>query len=346
MLLRLTTVVAVFLVWVPVAHSWSWPVQGPVLQPFAYDEAHPYAAGQHRGIDIGADSAGENVLAPAAGTVSFAGFVPTSGQSVTIETADGYSVTLTHLGSLGVSTGATVDEGAAVGTIGPSGTPEFSQPYLHLGIRLTADPNGYRDPLQFLPPVAGSSSAEDGSTSSQPSTSGSSAPAPAKPPQRASARANPRSTARKSRTSVSDRGHGTSRSRPATQVRTQHPSRRSGARPEHEGQRLERPARTPHHPVRRPTSAQRPVVEATAPVPAVRLDAGHEIWSETHLVRPDVNTTERRQSPVLSLALDGAAALLALAAAFAAARGRRRRDAPADAQVLPIPQRRLERLAA
>jgi hypothetical protein len=45
-----------FLVWTPVAQAWSWPVQGPVVQPFVYDEAHPYASGQHRGIDIGADA--------------------------------------------------------------------------------------------------------------------------------------------------------------------------------------------------------------------------------------------------------------------------------------------------
>ena len=47
-------------------------MQGPVLQGFAYDEAHPYASGQHRGIDIGADAAGESVVAPASGAVSFA----------------------------------------------------------------------------------------------------------------------------------------------------------------------------------------------------------------------------------------------------------------------------------
>ncbi len=86
-------------------------MQGPVLQGFSYDEAHPYAAGQHRGIDIGADAEGETVVAPAAGTVSFAGTVPTNGKSVTIETADGYSVTLTHLGSIGVTKGASVSEG-------------------------------------------------------------------------------------------------------------------------------------------------------------------------------------------------------------------------------------------
>ena len=151
MLLKLTTVVVAFLVWVPVASAWSWPVQGPVLQPFSYDEANPYAAGQHRGIDIGAAAVGDPVAAPDSGTVSFAGFVPTSGQSLTIETADGYSVTLTHLGSIGVATGAAVTEGDAVATVGPSGTPEQSVPYVHFGVRLTTDPLGYLDPLTLLP---------------------------------------------------------------------------------------------------------------------------------------------------------------------------------------------------
>lgn len=154
MLLKLTTAVVVFLVWAPVASAWSWPVQGPVLQPFSYDETHPYDAGEHRGIDIGATATGDPVVAPARGTVSFAGFVPTSGESLTIETADGYSVTLTHLGSTRVAAGAVVGEGDAVATVGPSGTPEQSVAYVHLGIRLTNDPLGYVDPLGFLPPPA------------------------------------------------------------------------------------------------------------------------------------------------------------------------------------------------
>jgi hypothetical protein len=153
MLLRLTTIVVVFLVWTPVANAWSWPVHGPVLAPFSYDEAHPYDAGQHRGIDIGAAATGDPVVAPESGTVSFAGFVPTSGESLTIETSDGYSVTLTHLGSIGVAKGTAVSEGDVVATVGPSGTPEQTVPYVHLGIRATADPLGYLDPLGFLPPL-------------------------------------------------------------------------------------------------------------------------------------------------------------------------------------------------
>ena len=57
---------------VSVARAWTWPVDGPVLRPFSFDRAHPYAAGQHRGIDLGAPG-GRAVLAPADGVVSFTG---------------------------------------------------------------------------------------------------------------------------------------------------------------------------------------------------------------------------------------------------------------------------------
>src|SRR5436305_8785478 len=86
---------------VSAARAWTWPVDGPVLRPFSFDRAHPYAAGQHRGIDLGAQS-GSRVLAPAAGVVSFAGTVPTGGKTVSIQTASGYTATLVHLGSIGV----------------------------------------------------------------------------------------------------------------------------------------------------------------------------------------------------------------------------------------------------
>lgn len=138
------------LLFVPAAGAWTWPVHGPVLQTFDFDQAHPYGAGQHRGIAIGA-ATGTAVLAPAAGVVSFAGSVPTSGQTLTILTPSGVAVSLTHLGSIAVARNAAVDEGAPVGTIGPSGTPEFDVPYVHLGIRDASNDQGYLDPLQFLP---------------------------------------------------------------------------------------------------------------------------------------------------------------------------------------------------
>jgi hypothetical protein len=172
---RLAPLLFLALLWTPAAHAWSWPVQGPVLQPFSFDPANPYAAGQHRGIDIGA-ATGATLVAPAGGTVTFAGFVPTSGTSLTIATADGHAVTLTHLGALSVARGATVAEGDAVGAVGPSGTPELDTPYVHLGIRVASDPNGYVDPLGLLPPVAPPPAS---TTPSPPVPSTSSAPAPA-----------------------------------------------------------------------------------------------------------------------------------------------------------------------
>jgi hypothetical protein len=149
----LAIVVVLFVVVVPSAGAWTWPVAGPVLSGFSFDPAHPYAAGEHRGIDIGSPS-GTAVVAPAGGEVTFAGAVPSSGQSVSILTADGLSVTLTHLGSLAVAKGAAVAEGDRIGTIGPSGTTEQAGPYVHLGIRTAANEQGYLDPLSFLPASA------------------------------------------------------------------------------------------------------------------------------------------------------------------------------------------------
>jgi murein DD-endopeptidase MepM/ murein hydrolase activator NlpD len=136
----LVAVLAALLV-APVARAWTWPVGGPVLQPFSFDPAHPYAAGEHRGIDIAA-TAEEEVLAPAAGTVTFSGTVPGSGRALTITTDDGFAVTLTHLGSIEIGTGATVAEGQAVGAVGPSGDAEVDGPYLHLGIRVAVEAQG------------------------------------------------------------------------------------------------------------------------------------------------------------------------------------------------------------
>ena len=139
-----------FLVLAPNASAWAWPVDGPVLRPFV-DGSDPYAGGQHRGIDIGAPT-GADVRSAAGGIVSFVGQLPHQGLCLTVRTSDGYSVTLVHLGSIAVTTGTQVSEGDVVGTIGPTGDVEGTEPYVYLGVRLTADPNGYLDPQTLLPP--------------------------------------------------------------------------------------------------------------------------------------------------------------------------------------------------
>src|SRR5437762_1912248 len=112
-LLRRVTIVlssAAVFVMPAAAKAWTWPTDGAVLRPFSLG-SDPYAGGQHRGIDIAGDL-GSRVRAAAAGRISFVGKVPGSGLVVSIETADGYAVTLTHLGSISVRKSATVTEGA------------------------------------------------------------------------------------------------------------------------------------------------------------------------------------------------------------------------------------------
>src|SRR6266545_5654239 len=140
--------VCAFALPVSVARAWTWPVDGPVLRPFAFDQSSPYAGGQHRGVDLGAP-AGTPVLAPAEGVVSFAGTVPTGGKTVSIQTPFRYTATLLHLGSIGVTRGAVVSEGSVVGAVGAVGD---SPPFVYFGVRKTSDPQGYVDPLSLLPP--------------------------------------------------------------------------------------------------------------------------------------------------------------------------------------------------
>jgi murein DD-endopeptidase MepM/ murein hydrolase activator NlpD len=346
LILKTTLVVLVLLVWAPAAYAWSWPVQGPVLQPFAYDESHPYASGQHRGIDIGADAAGEQVVAPAAGTVTFAGSVPTNGESLTIQTPDGYAVTLTHLGAILVAKGVVIDEGQAVATIGPSGTPELDRPYVHLGIRTASDPNGYLDPLGLLPPPAPQSTpaettspqtapvqstpAQSSPAAPQPSTSSAAASAPAQPAPAAAASTQPVATTRGSTVSPGQRGSSvherTRAQRPRVEVRPQRPARPPASR----HATAEDRARRPQYQARERASR---AAEATAPSRPAGLDAGHEIHASAPVEQPAVRP--RSGAAPLPLALNGAAALVALAAALAA---RRRRSPVARAEIVHLPR--------
>jgi hypothetical protein len=336
LILKTTAVVLVVLVWAPAAYAWSWPVQGPVLQPFSYDESHPYASGQHRGIDIGADAAGEQVVAPAAGTVSFAGPVPTNGECITIQTTDGYTVTLTHLGTTLVAKGTSVAEGQVVGTIGPSGTPELDRPYVHLGIRAASDPNGYVDPLSLLPqPAAQSTPTQSEPAVTQPSATSTSTSAPAQPATTVAATSTPSISTTRGSTVTSDRGRSPRPERP----RAQKPRR---PRPASHDATEEHRVRPQHRPVAEQTStARRPVVEPTAPSHVAGLDAGHEIESSSPIVQPRARPHEVANP--LPLVLNGAAALVALAAALAA---RRRRSPIPEASILHLPRRAHLRRAA
>ncbi|HZS30734.1 MAG TPA: peptidoglycan DD-metalloendopeptidase family protein [Gaiellaceae bacterium] len=316
--------VGIFLVWTPIANAWTWPLQGPVLQTFGYDETNPYAAGQHRGIDIGAAASGDPVVAPASGTVSFAGSVPTNGRCVTIETPDGYSVTLTHLGSIAVAKGASVAEGAVVGTVGPSGTPDFAEPYVHLGIRLSADANGYVDPLGLLPALDPPPPGEGGASSSGGAGG----------------------------VSVPGDGATSSAAQSPSVVSTPAAPAASG------GAGLVIRARVAAPPVARPTAAPATVSSAAPKRPSHAEQRPGETVSkprafegmvgEPEVARPPVAAATAATASTSSSSMGLAAgpgivaALLALAAAFV----RRRRGVPIPAAVLPFPEEAQMRRAA
>src|SRR5687768_9858596 len=68
----------------PAWADWIWPVRGEVVTTYR-NGADPYAAGQHRGIDIAADP-GEPVVAAVGGVVRFAGTAGSSGLTVAVRT--------------------------------------------------------------------------------------------------------------------------------------------------------------------------------------------------------------------------------------------------------------------
>ena len=81
---------------------------------------------------------------------------PGAAGRLTIQTADGYAVTLLQLGSADAARGATVAEGDLVGRVGESSDSATTAPHVHLGVRVATDPEGYVDPVGLLParPVA------------------------------------------------------------------------------------------------------------------------------------------------------------------------------------------------
>jgi hypothetical protein len=131
--------------------DWTWPVRGKVITPYR-NGSDPYAAGQHRGIDIAAD-VGDRVVAATAGTVTFAGVAGSSGLTVSIRTADGrFDTSYLHLSSTAVRAGESVAAGQRVGAVGTSGQRSAEQPHLHFGVREAGQRHAYRDPLDFLTP--------------------------------------------------------------------------------------------------------------------------------------------------------------------------------------------------
>jgi hypothetical protein len=129
--------------------GWRWPVGGPVLAPYAVG-ASPYAAGQHRGIDIGAPR-GSPVRAACTGRVRFAGVAARNGRTVSL-LCGRYVTTYTQLASTAVRRGDAIAAGHRLGAAGAAGS---ETPHVHFGVRVAARRFGYVDPLSVLPSHGG-----------------------------------------------------------------------------------------------------------------------------------------------------------------------------------------------
>lgn len=134
------------------AEGWTWPVRGEVLTGYTNGD-DPYAAGQHRGIDVGAPE-GHPVVAAVGGTVTFAGSAGSSGLTVAVRTGDGrLDTSYLHLSATDVRRGDAVGAGERLGAVGVSGRRSADAPHLHFGVREADSEHGYLDPLDFLPPL-------------------------------------------------------------------------------------------------------------------------------------------------------------------------------------------------
>ena len=123
--------------------GWGWPLEPrpAVVRVFA-PGAQPWLSG-HRGVDLAART-GDPVRSPAAGTVSFLGWV-VDRNVLTILHPDGVRSSFEPVDSA-MTVGAAVTAGQVIGTVaaGPHCTPVEC---LHWGVRVGDD---YVNPLQFV----------------------------------------------------------------------------------------------------------------------------------------------------------------------------------------------------
>jgi hypothetical protein len=122
------------------AVSWARPVSGEVTRAF-FMRGSPFAAGQHRGVDL-ATSAGAAVGAPCDGRVVVAARIGSSDGVVTVRCGP-WRASVLPLAGIAVRRGAPVSAGDPVGT-SQTGS-------IHVGVRRAGVRFGYVDPVDFLP---------------------------------------------------------------------------------------------------------------------------------------------------------------------------------------------------
>ena len=125
--------------------SLDWPVEGRILFRFGRDTLPSGAVIRRNGIAIGA-TAGTAVKAVSSGRVALVQRLGTYGLTVVVEHGNGYFSLYMQLGSATVETGATVQKGQVIGTVG--GENSDQGPHLYFEIR--GDHQIALDPADWL----------------------------------------------------------------------------------------------------------------------------------------------------------------------------------------------------
>jgi murein DD-endopeptidase MepM/ murein hydrolase activator NlpD len=127
-----------------------WPVLGRITSPFGATRISNSSGGTrpHMGLDIGAPI-GTPVIAPADGTVIFAGRESEYGRLISIDHGHGFTTRYGHLREMHVKTGERVRMGQTIGSVGTSGSS--TGPHLHYEVRIQGKPT---NPRLFLNRVA------------------------------------------------------------------------------------------------------------------------------------------------------------------------------------------------
>ncbi|MFZ0389236.1 MAG: peptidoglycan DD-metalloendopeptidase family protein, partial [Calditrichia bacterium] len=109
----------------------NWPVSGKLLHEFGqYRNPKLKTVMQNTGIDIRAEH-GQNVRCVFPGIISMITYLSGFGNIVIVDHNDSYYTVYGHLDQIFVNAGSFIDDGAALGTVGTSGSLEGDGPLLH-----------------------------------------------------------------------------------------------------------------------------------------------------------------------------------------------------------------------
>ena len=111
----------------------GWPTKGEITSDFGW-RIHPiFGYGRfHSGLDIAWDS-GTNIIATAAGRVSYSGWMQGYGYAVIIDHGHGIQTLYGHCSALKVNVGQYVNKGQSIAAMGSTGNS--TGPHLHYEVR-------------------------------------------------------------------------------------------------------------------------------------------------------------------------------------------------------------------